>query len=112
MVFYFISFSETHDRLYLKIRVRLYRLEDDILLTHSAPAMMRYNPGSSTNKKTYLEPGEFAVWRWLGMNRFFPPLQSPPPFFRGCASVSFLRYRNNFFVHPLTTGATGLSREL
>ncbi|KAJ2928952.1 hypothetical protein H1R20_g8138, partial [Candolleomyces eurysporus] len=65
-------------------------LDHDILLTHSAPAMMRNIPGSSTNKKTYLEPGEFIVWRWLGMNRFFPPLQqdldSAHPFFRGCAS--------------------------
>lgn len=49
-----------------------YRLQDDILLTHSAPAVMRKDPDDANAKETYLEPGELTIWRWLSMFRFFP----------------------------------------
>lgn len=63
-------------------------LQSDILMTHSASAPMRVNVLDSANKKTYLEPGEVAVWRWLGLNRFFPPIMQEvsQSVLRGCAS--------------------------
>ncbi|TFK30321.1 hypothetical protein FA15DRAFT_751381 [Coprinopsis marcescibilis] len=64
-------------------------LQDDVLVSHSAAAFMRKEPGSNKRKETYFEPGQMAVWRWLGMNRFFPPgfedKQRDMPL-RGCVS--------------------------
>lgn len=53
---------------------------------------MRNNPLDTEDKTTYLEPGEIAVWRWLGLNRFFPPDKQnvKQTVLRGCASVSHL----------------------
>ncbi|KAJ3507856.1 hypothetical protein NLJ89_g6071 [Agrocybe chaxingu] len=63
-------------------------LQDDLLLTHSAPAIMRVAPEDPNNKATYLEPGELIIWRWLGLNRFFPPgyEDTLPLVLRGCSS--------------------------
>ncbi|KIM48256.1 hypothetical protein M413DRAFT_61975 [Hebeloma cylindrosporum] len=47
-------------------------LQEDLLLTHSAPALMRVHPDDPVNKETYLEAGELIIWRWLGLDRFFP----------------------------------------
>lgn len=44
------------------------RLSDDILVSHSASALMR---GRSVDHM-YEEPGTVAVWRWLGLDRFLP----------------------------------------
>ena len=58
----------------------LVRLTDDMLLTHSAPALMRkhFEPDDKVpegvEKETYVEAGEITIWRWLGMDRFFPPI--------------------------------------
>ncbi|KAF8905524.1 WD40-repeat-containing domain protein [Gymnopilus junonius] len=46
-------------------------LQDDLLLTHSAPAVMRVSPDSKHDKRTYTEAGELVMWRWLGVDRFF-----------------------------------------
>ncbi|KAF8445884.1 WD40-repeat-containing domain protein [Boletus edulis BED1] len=56
----------------------------DVLVTHSAPALMRRN-GQKEN--IYLADGTIAIWRWLGFDRFFPPnTQKPSNVMRGCAS--------------------------
>ncbi|KAJ3491411.1 hypothetical protein NLJ89_g11339 [Agrocybe chaxingu] len=44
-----------------------------VLSVSCAPAIMRIAPEDPNNKATYLEPGELIIWRWLGLNRFFPP---------------------------------------
>ena len=64
-------------------------MQDDVLLSHSAPAILRENPKDVDDKRTYSSPGEIIVWRWLGLNRFFPPdkQQMRLDFLRGCASV-------------------------
>lgn len=51
---------------------------------------MRQYPNDFDNKECYLEPGELIVWRWLGVDRFFPPRyeESPQTVLRGCSSVS------------------------
>ncbi|TFK41221.1 WD40-repeat-containing domain protein [Crucibulum laeve] len=61
---------------------------DDMLLAHSAPAVMRVKPTNPHNKETYLEPGELTVFRWLGLDRFFPPghEDTPRDTLKGCAS--------------------------
>ncbi|PBK77509.1 WD40 repeat-like protein [Armillaria solidipes] len=62
-------------------------LEDDTLLSHSAPAMMRVYPSVVGNNDTYIEPGTIVLWRWLGLNRFFPATKPPDQeVLRGCAS--------------------------
>jgi hypothetical protein len=61
------------------------RLSHDILLTHGAPAHMRRNP--EVSEDMYLEEGTMVLWRWLGMDRFFPPGQPSQAVLRGCASV-------------------------
>lgn len=49
----------------------LRRLSDDILLSHDSPTALRPNP---TEKGVYtIEAGEVVLWRWLSLNRFFPP---------------------------------------
>lgn len=65
-------------------------MSHDVLLTHSAPAVMRRNP--SDHKHTYLEEGTMVLWRWLGMDRFFPPGTPPQAVLRGCATVGHLGY--------------------
>ncbi|KAK0464872.1 uncharacterized protein EV420DRAFT_925852 [Desarmillaria tabescens] len=62
-------------------------LEDDTLLSHSAPAIMRLDPSDIGNKVTYIEPGTIVLWRWLSLNRFFPATKPPDQeVLRGCAS--------------------------
>lgn len=63
-------------------------LEHDILLTHSAPAMMRNSPDNPRDNSTYLVPGELIIWRWFGIDRFFPPDQeeASPNVLHGCSS--------------------------
>jgi hypothetical protein len=74
----------------LLVEHRIHRLQDDMLLTHSAPATMRKYPNDIHNKETYVEAGELIIWRWLGVDRFFPPgyEDAPPTVLRGCSSVS------------------------
>ncbi|KAF9535413.1 hypothetical protein CPB83DRAFT_753678 [Crepidotus variabilis] len=76
--------------MYTGINAWMVRLADDILLTHSAPAHMRRYPNDSNDRETYLEPGELILWRWLGVDRFFPPkwedLKASDLLFRGCSS--------------------------
>lgn len=70
-----------------------YRLDHDILLTHSAPALMRELLDDTDPKKTFLEPGQIIIWRWLAIDRFFPPRsgdETRQSVLRGCASVSWL----------------------
>lgn len=71
------------------MNLNMHRLQEDILLTHSAPSVLRVDPYDTDNKNTYLEPGELVVWRWLGLNRFFPPDQQDvrQTVLRGIASV-------------------------
>lgn len=72
---------------------KLHRLEHDLLLTHSAPAIMRTSPDNPQDKSTYLVPGELIIWRWLGFDRFFPPNQEADEkeassnILHGCSSV-------------------------
>ncbi|RDB28613.1 Polycomb group protein FIE1 [Hypsizygus marmoreus] len=63
-------------------------LHHDLLLTHSAPALMKERVDDIDSKETYLEPGQLVVWRWLGMDRFFPPDKTDvrQSVLRGCAS--------------------------
>ena len=35
----------------------------------------------------YFTNGTVALWRWLGLDRFFPPHQPMQTVLRGCASV-------------------------
>ncbi|EAU93175.2 hypothetical protein CC1G_10543 [Coprinopsis cinerea okayama7 len=44
---------------------------DATLISHCAPAIMRKD-SESDDIETYLEAGTVVVWRWLGMDRFFP----------------------------------------
>ncbi|KIJ21805.1 hypothetical protein PAXINDRAFT_5942 [Paxillus involutus ATCC 200175] len=56
----------------------------DVLVTNSAPALVRRN-----NQKDDLcfADGTIAIWRWLGFDRFFPPNKpKPSKVMRGCAS--------------------------
>ena len=48
---------------------------------------MRTNPNDAQDKSTYLDPGELIVWRWLGIDRFFPPNQKGANVLHGCSSV-------------------------
>ena len=67
----------------------IHRLEHDILLTHSAPAIMRTFPDDPRDTSMYLVPGELVIWRWFGIDRFFPPNQEEvsPNILHGCSSV-------------------------
>ncbi|OCH96082.1 hypothetical protein OBBRIDRAFT_861953 [Obba rivulosa] len=62
-------------------------LSIDILVTHSAPALMLRDPDDDT----YYESGTITVWRWLGLNRFFPAGKPIQKIMRSCASD----YRNS-----------------
>jgi polycomb protein EED len=69
------------------------RLDHDILLTNSAPALLREKPDIEDAKETYLEAGTLTIWRWLGIDRFFPPghdEEHRQEVLRGCASVGSL----------------------
>jgi polycomb protein EED len=71
-------------------------LTHDTLISHCPSAVMRTDPlDAAENKDTYLVPGEITVWKWLGLNRFFPPRYDEmrlegktQSVLRGCASVS------------------------
>jgi hypothetical protein len=47
----------------------------------------------------YWEPGTIAVWRWLGLTRFFPENKTAPKeqrfaeVMRGCAAVRIERFQ-------------------
>jgi len=76
---------------YPRSRNDLRRVDQDLLLSHSAPALMRTYPDKLESRETYLEPGQLIVWRWLSMDRFFPPSEGDSrrqTILRGCASVS------------------------
>lgn len=62
-------------------------LQHDLLLTHSGPALMRTYQ-DPMNKTVHTEPGELVIWRWLGIDRFFPPDKEDvsQDLLRGCAS--------------------------
>lgn len=50
---------------------------------------MRYT-NIPESRETYLESGQLIVWRWLGIDRFFPPDQGEDvrqDVLRGCSSV-------------------------
>jgi polycomb protein EED len=66
----------------------------DVLMSHCPSAIQRVDPLDYESKDTYTVPGEIVVWKWLGLNRFFPPLYDelraqgkPQSILRGCASV-------------------------
>ena len=67
------------------------RITADILLSHSAPAVMRRKAESkeSEAEESYLEPGTLILWRWLGVDRFFPAgwEEERQQIMRGVASV-------------------------
>ena len=50
---------------------------------------MRTKPDDPHDKSTYLVPGELIIWRWFGIDRFFPPDQGEvsPNVLHGCSSV-------------------------
>lgn len=68
----------------------------DTLVSHSPSALFRDDPNEiNGNRNTHPVPGEIVVWRWLGLDRFFPPLYDnmradgqTQGVLRGCASVS------------------------
>ncbi|KAI0048364.1 WD40 repeat-like protein [Auriscalpium vulgare] len=63
-------------------------LSDDVLISHSAPAFMRKQDEPNPIYKTWDEGGSIVVWRWLGLDRFFPANKPPGEApLRGCASV-------------------------
>ncbi|TDL28656.1 WD40 repeat-like protein [Rickenella mellea] len=58
-------------------------MSQDILLSHCGPVIFRH----PSHKKLDKAPGTMVLWRWLGLDRFFPPDQERwPEIFRGCAS--------------------------
>ncbi|KII93926.1 hypothetical protein PLICRDRAFT_409781 [Plicaturopsis crispa FD-325 SS-3] len=59
-------------------------LNDDTLITHSLPALMRRH--EDVRDDIYYEPGTVVLWRWLGLDRFFPPNAPLQKVLRGCAS--------------------------
>ncbi|KAH6917509.1 WD40-repeat-containing domain protein [Coprinopsis sp. MPI-PUGE-AT-0042] len=63
-------------------------LTAELLVSHSAPAIMRKDFNDPTNRETYLEPGQLVVWRWLALNRFFNPqfYEVRQATLRGCQS--------------------------
>ncbi|KAG6885586.1 hypothetical protein C0993_012588 [Termitomyces sp. T159_Od127] len=63
-------------------------LQPDLLLSHSAPAIMRQTSSNTESRETWIEPGQLVVWRWLSLNRFFPLEHSDvrQDILRGCAS--------------------------
>ena len=63
-----------------------FRLGEDTLMSHSAPALMRRN--ADNPKDIYEEKGTVIIWHWLSLNRFFPPNMKYQRILRGCASVS------------------------
>jgi len=60
-------------------------LSFDTLLSHSAPALMRKKGVPNLENTLYFEEGTMAVWRWLGVDRFFPPGHLIQKVLRGCA---------------------------
>ncbi|KAF9040560.1 WD40-repeat-containing domain protein [Panaeolus papilionaceus] len=63
-------------------------LLQDVLVTHSAPSIMKCKPGDPEDKRVYQEAGEISVWQWLGFDRFFPAQfqDARPQTLRGCSS--------------------------
>lgn len=62
-------------------------LSGDILVSHSAPAIMR----GATRDDMYEENGTVVIWQWLGFDRYLPPGKPIQKVMRGCASD----YRNS-----------------
>jgi len=54
---------------------------------------MRLYPDDPDKKETYLEAGELIIWRWLGLDRFFPAGHEDVQtrLYRGISAVSFLQ---------------------
>lgn len=64
-------------------------LQEDLLLTASAPAIMRRFPEDKKNKTTDVIPGELSIWQWYGLNRFFPPEhRNNPQILKGLRGIS------------------------
>ncbi|KAG6862368.1 hypothetical protein C0995_011808 [Termitomyces sp. Mi166 len=63
-------------------------LQHDLLLSHSAPAVMKQISSNTESKETWIEPGQIVVWHWLSLHRFFPSKYSDvrQDILRGCAS--------------------------
>ncbi|KAL9715888.1 hypothetical protein Ac2012v2_000331 [Leucoagaricus gongylophorus] len=71
-------------------------LNHENLISHSPSSSLRTDPLDTDKRDTCLAPGEVVVWKWLGLNRFFPPLYDElriqgksQSILRGCASVSY-----------------------
>jgi len=63
-------------------------LNEDTLLSHCAPVLLRTkNDGNRVDDQFDTFPGTLALWRWLGLSRFFQPGAEPyQKNMRGCAS--------------------------
>jgi len=63
-------------------------LNEDVLLSHCAPVLLRTKKDEDQTKDQIdTFPGTLAMWRWLGLNRFFQPhAEVYQKNMRGCAS--------------------------
>ena len=86
-----------------------FRLGEDTLMSHSAPALMRRIPDNV--KDVYEEKGTVVIWHWLSLNRFFPPNMKYQRILRGCASVSVQTLEGDT-GGSLSWFLTGLPRKL
>lgn len=48
-------------------------LSEDILQTHSAPAILPTTADDGQPVEFITEPGDLLLWQWLGFKRYFPP---------------------------------------
>ncbi|KAF5374812.1 hypothetical protein D9758_000336 [Tetrapyrgos nigripes] len=83
-------------------------LNDDTLLTHSAPAVLSDDCGDDEQTPLRLEPGTVVLWRWTGLERFFPAhWDRRQRNFLGCASdyqeSSSFKILSSYFLPPQET---------
>ncbi|KAF9455084.1 hypothetical protein P691DRAFT_800093 [Macrolepiota fuliginosa MF-IS2] len=60
-------------RIHRSRALSVHWVSHDTLLSHCPSAILRDEPNDVENKSTHPVPGEVVVWRWLALDRFFPP---------------------------------------
>lgn len=68
---------------------------------------MRKDPDNPKGYKTYIEAGELTIWRWLGLDRFFPAAyEVSDPFLRGVPRVRYYLPLSYTIAHGISDRIT------
>ena len=87
-----VTWYETRFTIIAYVILRIRRMNKDMLISNCGKVILM----TEGSRSLYTEPATLILWKWLGLERFFPPDRDVwPALQRGCASVSRVIYFND-----------------